>query len=129
MIGNTSEVIEAVAGFDVDIGFIEGRQTHPELIVRDWRRDELVIIGVSSEDENTLKDFVAKQGINYAIVSEDNLPAPFDAIQAIPTTFFIDRNGLIQDVVVGYHDYEHLKKLAMADDLPASKEQALEEQP
>jgi len=44
MIGNTSEVIEAVAGFDVDIGFIEGRQTHPQLIVRSWLSDELVII-------------------------------------------------------------------------------------
>lgn len=44
MIGNTSEVIEAVAEFDVDIGFIEGQQTHPQLIVRNWRTDELVII-------------------------------------------------------------------------------------
>jgi DNA-binding transcriptional LysR family regulator len=44
MIGNTSEVITAVAAFDVDIGFIEGRQTHPQLIVHAWRSDELVII-------------------------------------------------------------------------------------
>jgi DNA-binding transcriptional LysR family regulator len=44
MIGNTSEVIAAVAGFDVDIGFIEGRQIHPQLIVRSWRSDELVIV-------------------------------------------------------------------------------------
>lgn len=44
MIGNTSEVIAAVAGFDVDIGFIEGRQMHPQLIVRAWRSDELVIV-------------------------------------------------------------------------------------
>lgn len=44
MIGNTSEVIAAVAGFDADIGFIEGGQTHPELRVRTWRTDELVIV-------------------------------------------------------------------------------------
>ena len=44
MIGNTSEVIAAVAGFEVDIGFVEGRQTHPQLIVHAWRSDELVII-------------------------------------------------------------------------------------
>jgi len=48
MIGNTSEVIAAVAGFDVDIGFIEGRQTHPQLIVRGWRSDELVIVAAPS---------------------------------------------------------------------------------
>ena len=44
MIGNTTEVIAAVAAFDVDIGFIEGPQTHPRLIVRPWLTDELVIV-------------------------------------------------------------------------------------
>ena len=43
VIGNSSEVIEAVARFDVDIGFIEGRQRHPDVIVRRWLSDELVI--------------------------------------------------------------------------------------
>jgi DNA-binding transcriptional LysR family regulator len=43
-IANTSEVIAAVAGFDVDLGFIEGLQTHPDLIVRPWLQDELVIV-------------------------------------------------------------------------------------
>lgn len=43
-IGNTSEVIAAVAGFDVDIGFIEGAQTHSELVVRPWLDDEMVIL-------------------------------------------------------------------------------------
>jgi DNA-binding transcriptional LysR family regulator len=41
---NTSEVIAAVAGFDVDIGFIEGPQTHRDLLVRPWLHDEMVII-------------------------------------------------------------------------------------
>jgi DNA-binding transcriptional LysR family regulator len=43
-IGNTSEVIAAVAAFDVDIGFIEGPQTHPQLVVHPWLTDELVIV-------------------------------------------------------------------------------------
>ncbi|MEJ7688163.1 MAG: LysR family transcriptional regulator [Variovorax sp.] len=43
-IGNTSDVIDAVAGFDVDVGFIEGPQTHPDLVVRRWRDDELVVV-------------------------------------------------------------------------------------
>ncbi|MEO8925465.1 MAG: LysR family transcriptional regulator [Caldimonas sp.] len=44
VIGNSSDVIEAVARFDVDIGFIEGRQRHPDVIVRRWLADELVIV-------------------------------------------------------------------------------------
>jgi DNA-binding transcriptional LysR family regulator len=43
-IGNTSDVIAAVAAFDVDVGFIEGSQTHPDLVVRPWTKDELVIV-------------------------------------------------------------------------------------
>ncbi|HEX2542712.1 MAG TPA: LysR family transcriptional regulator [Caldimonas sp.] len=42
-IGNTSEVIDAVVGFEVDVGFIEGRQRHADLVVRRWLADELVV--------------------------------------------------------------------------------------
>jgi DNA-binding transcriptional LysR family regulator len=44
MIGNTREVVAAVAAFDADVGFIEGTQTHPRLALRPWLRDELVVI-------------------------------------------------------------------------------------
>lgn len=43
-ITNTHEVFEAVAAFQADIGFIEGTHTHPELTVRRWRTDHMVII-------------------------------------------------------------------------------------
>ena len=44
LIGNTREVIAAVAGFDADVGFVEGTQTHPRLAVRPWLEDELVVV-------------------------------------------------------------------------------------
>jgi DNA-binding transcriptional LysR family regulator len=47
-IGNTSEVIDAVAGFDAQIGFIEGRQRHPDVVVRRWTSDDLVIFAAPS---------------------------------------------------------------------------------
>jgi len=93
-------------------------------------RDKLLIVGISSEDEATLKEFLAEQEINYPIVSTDALPAPFDSIEAIPTTFFIDRRGIIQDIIVGYHDYDALKERALAADTegdPASAPGTLEE--
>jgi DNA-binding transcriptional LysR family regulator len=43
MIGNTREVIAAVAGFEADVGFIEGTQTHQRLINRPWLSDELIV--------------------------------------------------------------------------------------
>jgi DNA-binding transcriptional LysR family regulator len=43
-IANTHEVFDAVASFSADVGFIEGQHTHPELTVRRWQTDELVVI-------------------------------------------------------------------------------------
>lgn len=47
-IANSTEVIAAVAGMDADVGFIEGPQTHPDLRVRPWLSDELVIVAAPS---------------------------------------------------------------------------------
>jgi DNA-binding transcriptional LysR family regulator len=44
MIGNTSEVIRAVVAFEVDVGFIEGPQVHPQLVAHPWLADELLVI-------------------------------------------------------------------------------------
>ncbi len=85
----------------------------------DTSRDDLVILGISDEDEGTLKPFVKEKGINYLIASAKDLPSPYKDVQAIPTTFFIDRRGLIQSVVMGYHDLSQLKELALAKDLTA----------
>lgn len=43
-IANTHDVFEAVASFVADLGFIEGTHTHPELKVRRWRSDQLVVV-------------------------------------------------------------------------------------
>ncbi len=43
-IANTGHVLGAVAGFEVDVGFIEGPRSHPELIVRRWLSDELIVV-------------------------------------------------------------------------------------
>jgi peroxiredoxin len=79
-------------------------------------RDDLVIVGISDEDAGTLKAFVQKKGIHYPVASATNLPSPYSTIQSIPTTFFIDRHGVIQTVAVGYHDYAALKSDALAAD-------------
>ena len=44
MIGNTREVIAAVAALEVDLGFIEGPQAHPDLSLRPWLADEMVVV-------------------------------------------------------------------------------------
>jgi peroxiredoxin len=82
----------------------------------DTSRDKLEFVGISQEPADVLKDFAQKKGINYPIASATRLPAPFDNITTFPTTFFIDSHGVIQKVVVGYHDYAALKSDALAAD-------------
>ena len=47
-IANTTAVIAAVVAFDVDVGFIEGPQTHPELVVLPWLKDKMAIVASPS---------------------------------------------------------------------------------
>lgn len=90
----------------------------------DISEDDLVIIGISEEDAETLKAFAARQRVNYPIVSADSLPAPFDNVMTVPTTFFIDRNGIIQEIAVGYHTLSQLKELATASDYMGPRKSA-----
>ena len=79
--------------------------------------DELAIIGISDEDKQKLLDFVVKHNTNYTIaIAPDDLPSPYSHITSIPTTFFLDRRGIIQDVLSGYQSFEELKEKALAPD-------------
>ncbi|MCK9282993.1 MAG: LysR family transcriptional regulator [Rhodocyclaceae bacterium] len=40
---NTATIVEQVAGFDLDVGMIEGACHHPDLHVEPWLEDELVV--------------------------------------------------------------------------------------
>lgn len=79
-------------------------------------RDDLIIVGISSEKGEALKPFIEQRGVKYPIASAKNLPRPYSEVRSIPTTFFIDRHGIIQHVAVGYHDFTTLKARATAKD-------------
>lgn len=78
--------------------------------------NDLVIIGISSESNETLRSFAKKKNINYTLAVDGDLPSPYANIISIPTTFFIDRQGVIRNIVTGYHDFDELKALIMTLD-------------
>jgi len=78
--------------------------------------DELIIVGVSKEAPSVIQPFIEEHGVNYPSVSTNALPSPYSDVKGIPTTFFIDRNGVIQTILIGYRDYDVLKKHALASD-------------
>jgi thiol-disulfide isomerase/thioredoxin len=83
---------------------------------KDSDTNDLAIVGISNEDKDVLVKFVKEKGINYSIASATDLPSPYKDVQSIPTTFFVDRNGVIQTIFQGYHDYKALKNAALAED-------------
>lgn len=48
-IGNSTDVAQAVASFNVDLGFVEKPVEHASLRLRRWRSDELVIVAAPSD--------------------------------------------------------------------------------
>ncbi len=85
-------------------------------LYKETSRDEVEIVGISSEAANVLKPFVEWKGINYPIASADKLAPPFSDVRSIPTTFFVDRKGVIQSVAIGYHDLTALRAKALGKD-------------
>jgi thiol-disulfide isomerase/thioredoxin len=81
-------------------------------LVKKYGKDGLVIVGVSMDEggPEVVKAFSEKFGVNYQMVmGDDKLQAAFGGIEALPTTFLIDRNGQIRDRKVGMEetaDYE-----------------------
>lgn len=51
MVGNTEAIITAVANFDIDIGLIEGKCHHEDIIVKPWQEDELVMFKKFSKEQ------------------------------------------------------------------------------
>jgi thiol-disulfide isomerase/thioredoxin len=69
-----------------------------------YGKDGLVIVGISLDQKgpSVVKPFMAKMGINYPIVmADEDTPAAFGGVEAIPTTFIIDRAGMIRERKLG----------------------------
>lgn len=81
------------------------RQEIPDLIaLQDKYRDQLQIIGVSEDDDppSKVKQFVADHKMNYRIVMTTNeIHKVFGNVDALPTSFVIDREGRIVQKHVG----------------------------
>jgi len=83
----------------------------PDLIkLADSDSSHLVILGLSNEPADKLAAFAKEAKMNYPVITyNDNLPAPYGQVTAIPTVFLIDSEGVIQDILIGYHEPEELQ--------------------
>ncbi len=83
-----------------------------------YRDSGLVIVGMATNDDAaSVKAFVAEHHVNYTIVmGEDAVAQAFggaEGIQAIPTTFIINREGKIVDRKMGAMPEAEFEKLLL----------------
>jgi thiol-disulfide isomerase/thioredoxin len=86
-------------------GFIELQKQYGE--------KGLVVVGVSLDERGpaVVKSFINQFGMNYPVVMGDaKIVQAFGGIQAIPTTFIIDRRGEIVARHVGFAPKETFEK-------------------
>ncbi len=64
---------------------------------KNFSRDELAILAVSSEHPNTVKRFAENRRINYTVGTvQSRGPKPFADVISIPSAFYIDKQGRIK---------------------------------
>lgn len=90
-----------------------------------YAKDGLVIVGVSVDQDSAdkVKKWVDAHKVSYTIVMQDDeVIAAFGGMDAIPTTFLIDRDGNIRDKKVGAEPTaEYEKKILTYLNQPAGK--------
>jgi len=65
-----------------------------------YAKDGVVIIGISMDQAGpeVVKEFIQKTGVNYQIViGDDAIAEAFGVNDSLPTTFIIDRTGMVRD--------------------------------
>ena len=84
------------------------RKAIPDLIkLAGSNSSDLVILGLSDETADKLTQFSKEAKMNYPVIPyNDKLPAPYGQVTGLPTLFLIDSEGIIRDVLVGYHEPE-----------------------
>ena len=76
----------------------------------------MAILAISNESPSIVKKFVSQAKMNYTILLDPGvLPAPYNSIRAIPSSFFIDSGGKIKLGSTGMVSMEEIKAIFEAE--------------
>lgn len=83
------------------------RQEFPALVrkYKQYQDQGFIVLGVNTEDPNTdegVLTFMRNTNVNFPIVRDlDSHIENMYRVNGLPTSFFIDRKGIVRDIVVG----------------------------
>lgn len=85
---------------------------HFEYLHNKYSQRGLAVVGVSVDiiSPGDMSDFIDQQGISYPIVMGDReLQEKYGGVSSVPTTFIVDKDGMIVEVFIGYRDKTFLE--------------------
>jgi peroxiredoxin len=77
-----------------------------------YGKDGLVVLGVAMDDSSAAKiaEFAHEMGVNYQVLlGTDAVSDDYGDVQYLPTTFYIDRNGIIVNKSSGLFSREEIE--------------------
>lgn len=78
--------------------------------------DKLAMLAISNEDLSVIKEFVSRQKINYTVFSnQSDMPTPFNLVNSIPCSFFINPEGKIKLAATGMLSLAEIKAILNAE--------------
>lgn len=82
-----------------------------ERLYQEHKKQGLVIFGLSDEDSATQRKGVARVCVTYPLITSDGqIPGLYRHVAGYPTTFVIDRRGILQPAIIGNPTLEKLDK-------------------
>jgi len=75
--------------------------------------EEVVILAVNvGENKSTAANFMMQNGLNFSVLLDSNKSTAQNyLVRGIPTSYFLDTNGVIKEKVVGAVSYERMLEL------------------
>lgn len=83
-----------------------------EDLQKQYGKDGLVVLGVAMDDTDPPKiaEFAHEMGVNYQVLlGTDQVSDDYGNVQYLPTTFYVDRNGIIVDKAPGLFSREEIE--------------------
>ncbi len=78
--------------------------------------NDLAMLAISNERLDLVKAFVERAEMNYTVlIDPGTLPSPYNTVSAIPSSFFIDREGRIKMGTSGLISLEEIKAILQAE--------------
>ncbi len=75
---------------------------------------DLAILTVSNEAADRIKAFAAQQGVDFTLLSGQNLEAPYSDVQYAPSSFFVGPEGRFKLAARGYISAADAKAIVQA---------------